>query len=1319
MTTRSLLLALGMVLTLVGCANAGGDREVVSPDGLETSGDTAPAPDPENEVAETVAAPTLRLVEPMALAVVAGWVRLSAEALGFEEPVQVVFTFDDQPLATDGVPPYVTAWSTVGVSEGQHRLGAYVAQMASVVRADPVEVLVDHTPPEGLIVASPAAHSLVGDELRIEVQAQDANSVARVTASVPGAEPVESAAVPAALTLSLAAQESGPVTLTVTAVDPAGNACALDVPLILDRPPLATLESPPYGTWTWTPFLARAACGDREGASRLTWTLDGQVLAEEDVAPGAAATCRLAIDPTHRPEGPHTLGVRSKDSAGQETSHEIAVAFDPPLRAEALVCAPGAACRAYAEGIRVWGLTTVQVEVRDDDPLTEAVFQVNGLDVPTSMGPPITVSIDTTGYYDGPLHLVGGLTSNSGQQLFLELDVLVRNHADLDHDGVDGLNDGGSDCDDTTAAVGPEALDLVDGACAAYDGAIWSVEEPSLAMPAEGGLTTLHYFEEDPRGRLRVVRSLWGNSKTIISDDLRSPDGVWSAVTAAFPKGIPSQLLLGADDLLRAVHTSWGYGMSPTPVEVWLMDHTGWRPLATYVPPAWRKLTAAWLDPGDRVVLAIDSLYDHPEAGGPAVVQLVDDAWIEVPLPPTLGAADSLDFLHDSNGRISVVAWFGALLGATWQVPDGWAELVPLPNETALDWRLVSLPTAAGPPVVGCYDPYTEGARVALPVLGGYASVSVDAGRPLEPETLTLALDAAGAPHLQARDRDTDELLDLMFDEYGLISVGVVPEVVVPSLGTASRVAEGTLGRRYALHVGAGFLRVGVTDTCLAIADGGDANCDGADGVDLDGDGFASSWSGGSDRYDDLADVNPAKSDPVGDLVDSNGDGLDGVDQDADGVASVPSGGPDCDDQDPNVRPGHADAVAATCERQAWDVAVAPTQAGTSLEPVALDSERVVSSFLHGEESYGTWDVVITDALGVHVVTSEKLRMTDWPLVTLVAAAKDGSLHLVWPPAEVDLGTHRYRAYDADGDVIVETTFEGSPIALAADAGKASLVLSRENQSGLFFIADLATPVVEPIDVPAPLAPSSSPYLGFDVGATPVLVYITADRHVVLAERTPSGWSGQTIGEPMQASLLPSPRVAANARGDIAIVYRGVDATGSPLNALTHRHHGAWSTFALAPEIPHWSSTKPGLGDDGALRILYRSALAPAFRVGTWNGQGWITEEVPAPLNPYAQDFVHDELGRPLVAMADTSGFVALVAQTGCEVVGDAIDRNCDGLDGIDFDGDGVASTVFGGTDCDDLQASVYPGAVDAPGDGIDADCDGIDGGQTPAPNLP
>jgi hypothetical protein len=58
------------------------------------------------------------------------------------------------------------------------------------------------------------------------------------------------------------------------------------------------------------------------------------------------------------------------------------------------------------------------------------------------------------------------------------------------------------------------------------------------------------------------------------------------------------------------------------------------------------------------------------------------------------------------------------------------------------------------------------------------------------------------------------------------------------------------------------------------------------------------------------------------------------------------------------------------------------------------------------------------------------------------------------------------------------------------------------------------------------------------------------------------------------------------------------------------------------------------------------------------------------------------------------------------DAVGDGLDNNCDGMDGTDLDGDGYASDLFAGTDCDDGDATIHPGAAET-ANCTDDDCDG------------
>ena len=69
-----------------------------------------------------------------------------------------------------------------------------------------------------------------------------------------------------------------------------------------------------------------------------------------------------------------------------------------------------------------------------------------------------------------------------------------------------------------------------------------------------------------------------------------------------------------------------------------------------------------------------------------------------------------------------------------------------------------------------------------------------------------------------------------------------------------------------------------------------------------------------------------------------------------------------------------------------------------------------------------------------------------------------------------------------------------------------------------------------------------------------------------------------------------------------------------------------------------------------------------------------------------------------------------LVYPTALDPFSDGFDSNCDGIDGVDADGDQWASVASGGPDCDDSDPAVWPGAVETYGDGVDQDCDGVDG---------
>jgi len=67
----------------------------------------------------------------------------------------------------------------------------------------------------------------------------------------------------------------------------------------------------------------------------------------------------------------------------------------------------------------------------------------------------------------------------------------------------------------------------------------------------------------------------------------------------------------------------------------------------------------------------------------------------------------------------------------------------------------------------------------------------------------------------------------------------------------------------------------------------------------------------------------------------------------------------------------------------------------------------------------------------------------------------------------------------------------------------------------------------------------------------------------------------------------------------------------------------------------------------------------------------------------------------------------ASINTSAVEIWYDAVDQDCDLWSDFDQDYDGYDGMAFGGGDCDDLNATVYPGAPEIP-DGLDNDCNGF-----------
>jgi len=493
----------------------------------------------------------------------------------------------------------------------------------------------------------------------------------------------------------------------------------------------------------------------------------------------------------------------------------------------------------------------------------------------------------------------------------------------------------------------------------------------------------------------------------------------------------------------------------------------------------------------------------------------------------------------------------------------------------------------------------------------------------------------------------------------------------------------------------------GTDQDCDGI-DGVDRDEDGAasslaGGDDCD-DTDADTHVGASDPEGDCVDQNcdgegGPTPDAVGDGIDSDCDGVDGMDADGDGWASTASGGSDCDDASQEVRPDAADGS----REWRWLRVAAGSPSSPSL---AIDSTGVLhATWLKGEADEVRYGMRAGEAWTRRTIDEVGAGDSD----PAIAIGPDDVAHIVYRENDADelrwatngAGPWVHESIDATGVPGIDNA-----IAVGADGMLHVVYTDAWDRETLKYSAQVGGLWSEVV-VDADGATGHDAAVAIDAaGAIHVAYAEIGDEDLRHAALQSGVWTVETIDAGESRAHYVS--LAVGSDGALHVAYRVGERDEDPAAELWYATNasGVWR-----PErVDRRRDSGRGTGiavDEAGVRIAY---TADGELLLAANGSGaWESESI-RDRSYEDMAFAIDPRGNAhLLTVAPPGG--ELFEWTD-EVLPDGVDQNCDGVDGTDGDADLHASFASGGDDCDDEDENVHPGAADDPG-GSDEDCDG------------
>ncbi|MDP2311522.1 MAG: Ig-like domain-containing protein [Pseudomonadota bacterium] len=416
-----------------------------------------------NTSADCNSLPSIQFTAPQPSGYGAGMVDVAAVAADDGGVLRVLFFVDSALLAEDTSVPHGVTWNTDDFAEGPHTLAAIAYDTTEQAVETRLTFTVDRTPPTVALIG-PADGDALSGTVTVTAEAEDETGLAGVTLMVDGVDVETRTEPPFAWDLDTTLVAWGEHTLSVVAVDRAGNTVFDTIDVTVDNPPAVRFDSPVDGDTVSGVVVVDLTASDDEALSGVRVYLDGALFSDTPRAPFTFAwdTCDLL-------PATHTLSAEAMDASGNVSTASVTVDKDQALSVELgeVENDPESTPTAY---------------VLDDEEVVSVVFDLDGTVIDTVTdasgsgglrgGECDTLAYSGTswsslGVSTGTYVLGATATNIAGDTATTTLSITLD--ADADGDGYDATAWGGEDCDDADATINPAADELPTGTCDGVD----------------------------------------------------------------------------------------------------------------------------------------------------------------------------------------------------------------------------------------------------------------------------------------------------------------------------------------------------------------------------------------------------------------------------------------------------------------------------------------------------------------------------------------------------------------------------------------------------------------------------------------------------------------------------------------------------------------------------------------------------------------------------------------------------------------------------------------------------------------------------------